>query len=280
MLSAIFNGHYTDNNQPLVSANNPGLKYGDGLFETILVTNNKPVLIHEHLNRFKKGLNLLNLKLPFPNPKAEIAAQIDKLLKNNNIKYGRIRITVFRGDGEFGSNNNGNDNLLIQTWNLQTPPEYNKSGLQLVVYDKARKASDAFSQIKHNNFLPFSMGMMYANERNAGDAIIMNTKGRVCETCLANIWILKDRILKTPPLEEGPIAGIMRGFLLHHFSNNKIPAIEMAFSIDELKDADEVFISNSIMLINWVENFEGKIFTNKFSSLLFTELKRDYPNMF
>jgi len=276
----LYNGKLIDDNQRIASGNNPGLLYGDGLFETILVRNGSPVLFDEHLQRLKKGISQLHLQLPVENFDKTIAAQAASLIKINKICEGRLRLTVFRGDEPFSTNNNGNANMLIQVQELPGAPEYNKTGLTLVVYPNARKSIDAFSQIKHNNFLPNVMGLKYANDMNANDALILNQEGRVCETCIANIWQMKDGIISTPSLNEGPVAGIMRKFLLDYFLEKNFIVEEKPIYIEELKNSEEVFISNSIKIINWVGFLGHKHFTNRFSSGLFTTLKNEYPKLF
>ena len=280
MLKVYFNGRIADHRQPLVSGNNRGLLYGDGLFETILVMGGRPLLLNEHLHRLKKGMDLLSLTLPEPNRETNIGKQIEELIKTNNISSGRFRVTVFRGDGRLDDIANGEANLLIQGWPLKDIPTLNNKGLKLTIYTQAKKSVDAFSHIKHNNFLPFAMGMHYARENEADDALILNPAGRVCETCIANIWMVKDGILRTPSLDEGPIAGIMRNFLIRHCTTKKIPIMETAITLEELKSADEIFISNSIRIINWVENMDGVKFSHAFSTTLFETLKKDYPEIF
>lgn len=280
MLKAFFDGNIIDDEQPIVSGNNPGLRFGDGIFETILVVNGKPILISEHLLRLQKGMNLLDLHLPVPNLESAILSQISTLVNTNEVKYGRLRLTVFRREQFVNCNSNVNAHLLIQINPLSGATEFNNKGLKLVIYDQVKKQQDALSAIKHNSFLPFSLGMANAVKKEADDSIILNTEGRVCETCIANIWMVKNGVIKTPSLEEGPIAGIMRAFLLRHLKKRKIPVLETAIRLEELKAADEVFISNSIRIINWVGDMDGVPMSHKFSDQLFAELKGEYPEIF
>lgn len=280
MLKAFFNSQLIDAQQPIVSAENQGLLFGDGLFETILISSGRPVLWKEHLYRLKSGLSLLQLELFQANPQTQIETQIAALIKLNQISQGRLRLTVFRGEFQTTNNTNVNAHLLIQAWPINYKPALNQEGLTLAVYDLARKSSDAFSSIKHNNFMPNTMGMRFAQKNHAADALILNPSGRVCETCMANIWMIKNGEFKTPAISEGPIAGIMRSFLIRHLSKNNIPVVESQITLDELKDADELFISNSMRIINWVETLEGKTYSNKLSGELFHEIINRYPETF
>ena len=276
-MKALFNGKFIENDEHIISADNRGLRFGDGVFETMRSVDGKPILLERHLERLLKGIELLKIKLPLRDLREDLERQIISVLSKNKVQFGRIRVTVFRGNGGLSENWDEPANTLIQCWDLKQKPTFNSNGLDLKLYDASRKATDAFSNIKHNNFLPYVMGMIEAKEQKANDAIILNTNGRICETCLANIWIYKDGKFTTPPLSEGPIAGVMRGFLIEYL-RDKVE--EKQLTIVDLKTADEVFLTNSVRVMNWVKQFEDKTYTNVCSINLFAELQRLFPAYF
>jgi branched-chain amino acid aminotransferase len=94
------------------------------------------------------------------------------------------------------------------------------------------------------------------------DALILNQHGRICEATIANIFWIKDDRIHTPPLSEGCVAGVMRKYLLE-----KIPAInrktsETELTIDELQNAEEVFLTNAVYGMRWVRGFRDKQYQN------------------
>ena len=103
---------------------------------------------------------------------------------------------------------------------------------------------------------------------------MLNCYGRVCESTVANIFFIKNEMIYTPSLNEGCVAGIMRQFLLKTLPVKGFQIIEKEITIDELVDADEVFLTNSIQNIRWVKKISDKIFdstvTRKIYSLVFS----------
>ncbi|HJY22972.1 MAG TPA: aminotransferase class IV, partial [Hanamia sp.] len=93
--------------------------------------------------------------------------------------------------------------------------------------------------------------------------IILNNYGRVCESAIANIFIIKDENIFTPPLAEGCVAGIMRRWILERFSLKGYVVTQKNLSIEDILHADEFFLTNSIRPIRWVKSFHEKNYENE-----------------
>lgn len=170
---------------------------------------------------------------------------------------------VFRGDGGIFDIKNNDPNFIIEAWPLSEKIELNETGLTVDIFPDARKSCDQFSNLKSNNYLPFAMAGLFAQRNNLSDAIVLNAFGRICESAIANIFIVKDKNIFTPPLSEGCVAGVMRRWMLERFSLKGYAVIEKNLSIDHILDADEFFLTNSIQPIRWVKGFREKVFENK-----------------
>jgi branched-chain amino acid aminotransferase len=118
------------------------------------------------------------------------------------------------------------------------------------------------------------MAGLFARENKLDDAIIVNTQGRICESAIANIFIIKDDVIYTPPLSEGCVAGVMRRWLLEK-SSLKDHIIEQKLETEDLFQADEFFLTNSINLLRWVEKFRHKKYNNKKTTHIFEQVKKE-----
>ncbi|MEP7237833.1 MAG: aminotransferase class IV [Ferruginibacter sp.] len=268
----IFNGKYFTEKAGILSANSRGLRFGDGLFETLKSNNGLVAFIDEHFARLWKGLQVLQFNIPKHFTPDHLQEEIAKLLnKNGHHNMARIRLTIFRGDGGLYDEINNIPNYLIQTWPLADEiGRWNSNGLVLGIYTDVKKSCDLLSNLKHNNFLPYAMAAMHAKKQKWNDALLLNTDGRLCDTSIANIFLIKDEVIYTPALPEGCIAGIMRKNVIDHLKEGNYKIIEGKISVDDLFAADEVFLTNSIYNIRWVQGIGDKKYTNIETQKIYT----------
>lgn len=260
----IYNDNFFLKGQPVIGTENRSFKYGDGLFETIRLHNGRMINLDFHFERFFKGLNILQFDIPeFFSPSFFIG-KINELLKINRIGAdARIRMMAFRNDGGvFGPVNNV-PHYIIETAYSGNQEVLNEDGLIIDIFPDARKSCDLFSNVKSNNYLPSVMAGLFAQKHKLDDAIVLNTAGRVSETAIANLFIIKGVIISTPALSEGCVAGTMRRWMLEKFSLKKYVVIQKNIAVDDVLDADEVFLTNAIQQMRWVKSFRGKHFGNK-----------------
>ena len=264
MENFIYNGKLYKEESAIVSASNRGLRFGDGLFETIKSINGQLQFVDEHFARLWKGMQVLQFNIRKHFTPEILEDEITGLLnKNGHLKISRVRITVFRGDGGLYDAINHTPNYLIQTWQL--PDEagtWNSNGLILGIYNEVKKSCDILSNLKHNNFLPYVMAAFFAKKQKWNDAIILNTEGRLCDTTIANIFLIKDEVIYTPKLTEGCVAGVMRKNIINKLTAANYKVLEAALTADDLLAADEVFLTNSIYNIRWVQQIDDKKYAN------------------
>ena len=273
-----YNGNLINENDPIIGANNRGLRYGDGLFETISYKKGNFVLLEAHLNMLWLGMELLKFDIPKLFNKTYLEDQLNKLVSKNKHLPARIRLMVFRADGGLYDPENLKPNFVIQSWPLLTAThELNNNGLDLCIYRDARKCCDVFSNIKHNNYLPYLMGALHAKSQQCNDAIILNQEGYVCDSTIANIFLIKDKRIVTPSLQQGCVAGTMRDFLIKALQLLDYEIVETAISIDMLASADEVFLTNAIYNIRWVKSIENNQYGVEEIQKIFYQLSKTNP---
>ena len=255
----VYDGQFRNESQPLIHADNRSLRYGEGLFETIQMRGDIPLLFDLHMERLTRGLALLELELPkYVNPAYFREFMTELRRKNQTGSFTRIRLTVLKGEGGVFEDPHPPAHFLIQAWPLgKNPEELNESGLLIDVYPHARLSSDAFSSLKTNNFLPYAMAASWARRNNLNDALMLNASGRLAESAIANLFAVFENSILTPPLEEGCIAGVVRSFLLNHQADIGFRIQESELPVDTLMQASAVFLSNAGYGIRWVAGFQG-----------------------
>jgi branched-chain amino acid aminotransferase len=134
-----------------------------------------------------------------------------------------------------------------------------------------KKTSDFFSTIKSNNYLGYAMAAKWAVENGLDDTLLTNTFDRVADATIANVFIVTDGVIKTPLLTEGCVSGVMRKYLLNCFEEDSIPFSEAKISCNELLNASEVFLTNAIYGIRWVQKVGTSNYKNSSSALLHTK---------
>ena len=122
-------------------------------------------------------------------------------------------------------------------------------------------------------FLPYVLAALHSKKQKWNDAVLLNTNGRLCDTTMANIFLVKGDTIYTPALDEGCIAGIMRKTILHQLAANNFTVIESKISIDDLMNADEVFLTNSIYNIRWVQSIGDKSYTNVLTQKIYAAMQ-------
>ena len=255
-----YNGKLLEGSKAFAGPSSRAIRYGDGLFETIKSANGELLFADDHFARLWDGLERLRFQLPVHFTPARLQQEILHLLqKNKQDKLARVRLTLFRGNGGLYDPVHLHPEYTIQTMALpETAGQWNSNGLVLGIYEAARKCRDAFSDIKHNNFLPYVMAALEAREQQWNDALLLNDAGRVCDSSIANVFLLKNGTVSTVSLAEGCIAGVMRKNLMRLLAEKGIPVTEAAITVEELLNADEVFLTNSIFNLRWVQRIGDK----------------------
>lgn len=257
--------------EAIVTASNRGLRYGDGLFETIKMVNGQMPLFSLHTDRLFQGLNTLQMQLPGDHSPGYLQQSILELCEKNQVTgAARIRLTVFRGNGNLYSAEDAYASILIQAEPL--PEAYlalNPAGWQTDIYPEVKKSSDLLSNLKSNNYLPYIMAALHAQRYCLNDCLVLNTHNRICDATMANIFWIHNRRICTPPLSEGGVAGVMRRYLLRQLNQAGYATMETPCTENELLQADEVFLTNALYGIRWVQQFRAATYSGRVTAELY-----------
>ena len=258
-----FNGKITAGEEPVLLASNRGYRYGDGLFETIKVIKGRIVSAPYHFERLFDGLLVLKFEIPRLFTREKLEQQILQLCDKNDCReLGRVRVSVFRGNGGLYDENKTLQ-YIIECWPLdESANKLNDNGLLIDIYPDAAKSCDKFSNLKSANFLPYFMAAAFAKENKLNDCLVINTKGGIADSTIANIFLVKDGMITTPALDEGCVNGVMRRHLVTVLREAGYKVQETAVSTNDIKDAGEIFLTNAINGIRWVRQFRDTRYTN------------------
>lgn len=267
------NGKTVLNNLPVLQADNHSYRYADGLFETMKIENGKIKLEQYHFERLFNGLMELKFEFPGLFTRERMREEILQLCKKNKSEMlGRVRLSVSRGNGGLYDNDKKFQYLIECQPLEETINKLNENGLVIDIYPDARKSIDKFSGLKSANYLPYVMAAIWAKENKLNDALVLNSKERICDASVANVFWVKEGIIITVPLDEGCIAGVMRRNLIEQSIGLNIKIKEKELHPTDLETADEVFLTNTISGIRWVYRFRNKTYANTLSAKLFKNL--------
>jgi branched-chain amino acid aminotransferase len=273
-----FNGKFLPSDTAILTADNRGFRYGDGLFETMRVAGDQLYLSNYHFERLLAGAHLLQMApLPFLTPE-KLTEQVLELCKiNGHVTLARVRLVLFRGDGSLYDPVDPFPNYVIQSWPLSPESsELNEKGLALGVFPNGRKSCDPFANLKSNNYLLYAQAALYARGQGLDDALVLNSHERIADSTIANLFYVSQGIIYTPPLTEGGVAGVMRRTLLEALPTAGFPVQEKAITREDLERADEVFLTNALRGIKWVGSFGVSTYDCRLIPALHRELSKIY----
>ena len=263
------NGRFQSQREQSLSPDNRAFLYGDGLFESIRISEGNLLFFDDHFERLIASMYVMGFDNTFFDP-LKVFGEMEELIRRNQCKEGRLRLNVFRNSGGFYKPLTDQCSYLMT---IQTVPEValsiNEKGLRLGLYSEIRKPLNALSGIKSASALLYVMAARQARESGWDDALILNEYGRICECSAANIFLLMpDKTIVTPALSEGILPGVMRKNLIRFMRENEMVVEERMVMTDDLFKADEIFLSNAIQGIQWVISFRERRYFSTFSRRL------------
>jgi 4-amino-4-deoxychorismate lyase len=148
----------------------------------------------------------------------------------------------------------------------------NEKGWQIDIFEDHRKTLNKLSSLKSTNSLPYILAGIYKKEKKLDECIILNELGNISEAITSNIFIVYNGVFYTPSLNKGCIGGIMRKVIIDMVKEGGREVQECPLNPNALLRADEVFLTNSINGIRWVNAYRMKRYFNKASKLLVEQL--------
>jgi 4-amino-4-deoxychorismate lyase len=229
------NGRSVEEGTPIRS-----LMYGEGLFETFRWKSKIPAYYERHIERMREGARLLGL--PFPK-EDEIRNDIEKTLGDSGISDAYVKIGLLsRGSPVFDKRPSGGS-LLIVVRPYQPP----KESLNARVSSYRRNSNSPILRIKSLNYLENILAKREALASGYDEAIFLNERDELAEGTVTNIFFIKGKVVYTPSIGCGLLAGIVRGVVFESSYEFGFELRAGRHRLEELKDSEGVFLTNSLI---------------------------------
>ncbi len=227
-----------------VPADDRGLQYGDGLFETILIRRGKPRFLDAHLVRLHAGCRKLGIHFDaFEALRGEIdsaAAQAPPL--------AILKIIVTRGSAVrrgYAPGGTETARRIVSLFSTAPLAAELQQGVELVMSSIRLAANPALAGIKHLSRIENVLASREAHAAGAFDALLLDGAGRVISGAMTNVFAIRDRELFTPSLHDAGVAGVLRGVVLRESATLGFRAAEGSSTLEDLLAADELFVTNA-----------------------------------
>ena len=258
-----YNGKIIEDIQPNLL--NRGFLYGDCVFETIKVIDNKIIFWEDHYLRLMSSLRIIRVEIPIDYTPEFFESQIQNTFSKLSSNFsGRIRLSVYRSGGGLYNPNSMLPNFLIHIKSdINNLFKISEANYKVDLFKDYYMNNDLLSNLKTNNKVINVLAGIFAKENELDNCILLNHKKNVVEFYNGNLFFVKNNNIKTPPLSSGCLKGILRKKILS-FSKlfPDISITEEDLSPFELLSADEIWMTNTISGIVPVTNYRKKMFSN------------------
>lgn len=226
-----------------------GFTLGDGLFETMPVFGGRVWRLADHLDRLERGLAVLGFSVPRARLEADVAAMAERAPNAGGV----LRLTVTRGSGARGLAPPAMPTPRVVVSLAPFNPALVFEPTSLATVGLRRNDRSPVARLKALPYLDNVLALREAQEAGARDALILNTHGRIACSSVANVFRLVGNELETPPVDDGVLPGIARSRLLERAADLGLDAVERSLTVQHLIEADAVFLTNSVRLVQPVE---------------------------
>ncbi len=264
------NGKWLSEKYAKISVLDAGFLYGYGVFETIRIVNGRAFLLSEHLKRLKKSLHLIKLK----DIQYDFNSIVKKIIAKNNLLNGMVRITVTPGrfnDLPWKSSSVA-PTVLITVRRIKIPEEIYTKGVRIVfVNERDAGASLSLPGVKSISYIANVNSKIFANKKNAFEAIFVSSDGFLKEGATSNIFFITNKIVYTPDSGLGILPGITRSVVIEIIKKMGMKVKEGRYKVLDFLQADEAFLTNSTF---------GVIPVSGKSNLIVNKVREEYERLF
>jgi branched-chain amino acid aminotransferase len=281
------NGRFVPEDRAVVSVLDRGFLYGDGLFESLRVSNGRPFRWDQHMDRLRQGAGYLGIRIPFS--AVSLRQMADRLISRNRMPESILRLTLSRGIGSRGYSpaGAGRPTLVMTLCSAPAgtsgrvpvrrgpdarqrvpPPRW-----RLVTASTRLPAGEPLSRFKTCNKLSQVVARAEADAAGADEALLLNTDGFVVEGSSSNVfWIERDSVC-TPPPGAGVLPGVTRAVVLEICRSRGLRTRESSLTLAKLKRRQGVFLTLSSRGIVEARSLDGRALS---SSVLVRDLRLAY----
>lgn len=270
-----FNGNLQDNNI-VITNNNRAYAYGDGLFETIKAVHGKLLFFEDHYFRLMASMRIMRMEIPMSFTLEFLQDEILKTLKANQLDNAtsRVKLQVHRLEGGLYQPESNDVEFIISVEALdQDFYLLNEDDYEVDLFKDFYVSPSLISTLKTNNKALNVVGSIYAKENKLANCLLINTNKSVVEALNGNVFLVKGNTIKTPPLSDGCLKGIIRKQLIEIINlMDEYTLEEASISPFEIQKADEMFITNVITGIQPVSKYRKKQFKTDVAKALLQKL--------
>jgi branched-chain amino acid aminotransferase len=255
------NDKLVDEKEATISVLDHGLLYGDGVFEGIRVYNGKIFELEAHIKRLYESARAIRLAVPMN--RDQLIDAVKKTTEANNVVGGYIRLVVTRGIGTLGLNPFvcEHSRVFIIADNIQLyPEEFYEKGMKVISASTVRNHPLALPpQVKSLNYLNNILAKIEALDNDVPESIMYNHEGYVAEATGDNVFIVKNGIIYTPPVEAGALEGITRAVVIRLAAQENLQVIERNLTRFDLYVCDEFFLTGTAAEVIGVVEIDGRV---------------------
>ena len=269
-----FNGTIVSEDANILTQNRAFL-YGDAVFETVKIINNKILFLEDHYFRLMSSMRIIRMEIPMNFTMEYLEEQILSLVaKNQVVNSSRARITVYINDGGYYLPQTNTVSFLIHALAIEnTLYSIEKKEYEVDLYKDFYITKQLLSSIKTTNKIINITGSIFASENGLDNCLLLNDSKNIVEALQGNIFMLLGNKLITPPVSEGCLNGVMRNQILILAKKiENLEVVEDIISPFDLQKADELFITNVIKGIQPITQYRKKEFGTNISLQLLEKL--------
>ena len=269
-----FNGTIVSEDATVLTKNRAFL-YGDAVFETVKIINNKILFLEDHYFRLMSAMRVVRMEIPMNFTMEFLEEQVLSLVENNQVNdSARARITVYRNDGGYYLPQNNTISYLIDAVALEYKAySIENKRYEVDLYKDFYITKQLLSSIKTTNKIINITGSIYANENGLDNCLLLNDSKNVVEALQGNVFMLRGNKLTTPPIAEGCLNGVMRRQILSLAKKiENVEVEEEIISPFDLQKADELFVTNVIKGIQPITHYRKKEFSTNMAVKLVDKL--------
>ncbi|HWR51854.1 MAG TPA: aminotransferase class IV [Bryobacteraceae bacterium] len=249
----LHNDEIREASDAVLSAGQVGVLAGWGVFSTLRVAGGVLFAFERHWARMQKDARLLHV--PFPEDAAYLHSRLLRLIESNGAHEATLRVAVVRNRGGIWEGPNTHDFDLIA---LTTGLKNWGRGVRLAVAEQSRHAASPFRGVKMLSWAQNLVTLELAQARGFDEVILLNERGEVSECTSANIFAAHSDHIWTPPLDSGCLPGVTRDIILHEIRAEGLTVEEKALRLEDLENADEVFITSTTRDLLPIADIEGR----------------------
>ncbi|MFP3393251.1 aminodeoxychorismate lyase [Brevibacillus sp. SIMBA_040] len=268
------NGTICPAQEATVSVLDHGFLYGIGLFETLRVYDRKLFLWDDHYARLSSGLLALQIRPAWS--KEELEQVILRTVDANDLRDAYVRLSVTAGSEGVGLVSDGYEQPSLFVFAkpvaaLADPPQPKK----LQTLSLARQTAEGLTRFKSHNYLNNALAKQEIGAKQDVEGLFLTHDGYLAEGIVSNLFWIKDGSLFTPSLNTGILDGVTRQHVMMLAKQLSIPTVEGQFRREELPQADEIFVTNSVQEIVPVSEIDGQAAITVYGKIT-RELHRAY----